>query len=373
MQRPILVIGGGVSGCSCALRLRQHGFPVHLAEKAVFPRSKVCGCCIGGAGVSVLEQLDLSDWSLEHGVPMDRWFGSLGGQCVEVPLQAGLAISREKLDTEMLERTRCSGAIVMSPVTASIDAIDRHEVNVRLVSPDSGETFERYGLVVIASGLNASGSSRLLPWEVQPHGPFGISFTAQATRLSTGVIGMACDADGYVGLVRLEHGRVDVASALLSGSKAKGLGDSVARVRAILQRSVLPFNEITDLSDAMVTPPLRRSRVAGVGRLLAIGDASGYVEPFTGEGMTWGMMSGVEAADLIALRQDDLDEIGDLWRGQQKALLASRRRVCRIMTSFLQSSIARKFGGAALSKFPSLASPVVAHLNRAWKPSYGGK
>lgn len=58
-QSPILVIGGGIAGASCALRLRQHGIDVLVAEKVAFPRAKVCGCCIGGAGLASLEQLSL--------------------------------------------------------------------------------------------------------------------------------------------------------------------------------------------------------------------------------------------------------------------------------------------------------------------------
>ena len=110
--------------------------------------------------------------------------------------------------------------------------------------------------------------------------------------------------------MRLEDGRVDIAAALKSGSDSRQVGKPVDRVLGILERSRLELGCIEVQSRISVTPPLRRSRLAGKGRLVAIGDASGYVEPFTGEGMTWGMMSGVAVSRLIT--ESSLDELGDL-------------------------------------------------------------
>ena len=50
---------------------------------------------------------------------------------------------------------------------------------------------------------------------------------------------MACDRDGYVGVVRLEDGRVDIAAALKSGSDSRQVGKPVDRVLGILERSRL--------------------------------------------------------------------------------------------------------------------------------------
>jgi flavin-dependent dehydrogenase len=118
----------------------------------------------------------------------------------------------------------------------------------------------------------------------------------------------------------------------------------------------------------MTTPPLRRTRVAGRGRLLAIGDASGYVEPFTGEGMTWGMQSGIAAANRIGLSrmqtdQDSLATIGNQWDLDQQKLLRSKKRTCRVVTNALRSKWARKTIGSTLATFPKLAWPIVKRLS----------
>ena len=72
---------------------------------------------------------------------------------------------------------------------------------------------------MVAAGLNVAGVARFLPWVEPPTGPFGVGFTADlGDDCEPGVIYMACDDDGYVGVVRLEDGRTDIAAALRSGA-----------------------------------------------------------------------------------------------------------------------------------------------------------
>ena len=66
---------------------------------------------------------------------------------------------------------------------------------------------------------------------------------------------------------------------------------------------------------------------------------------------------------------DELGDLGDRWCRRQKKLLASKRRVCRLLTTALQNSILRYGTGFLLSRMPSLASPLVSHLARPWNPS----
>ncbi len=386
MRHRVLVIGGGVAGSSCALRLRSRGIEVHLAEKLSFPRAKVCGCCIGGVGLNLLETLALRSWAEAHGVKTSKWSGSIGGTRVELSLPDGIAISRESLDSEMLRRAAEAGAEVSSPVSARVDQLHPDSVTTSLSAAEGTSWMERYAAVVIASGLNASGSQRLLPWVEKPNGPFGAAFFARSDLLEAGTIYMACDDDGYVGLVRLEDGRVDIAAALSSrrsrdpqtadsrangGGGARGgaggpggFGTAKDRIDRILMRSRLTNWQYHDPTPVMTTPPLRRLRRPGVGRLIAIGDAAGYVEPFTGEGMTWGILSGIAAADLIADSGNDLSGLGDRWSEQLPALLRKRRLACRAVTSLLRYPLGRRAIAATLSQWPGLAAPLIHHLNR---------
>ncbi|MEM8668573.1 MAG: NAD(P)/FAD-dependent oxidoreductase [Planctomycetota bacterium] len=360
--RSVLIVGGGIAGSVCAIRLRQLGVDVTLAEKETFPRSKVCGCCLGGAGLQAFDGIGLREWLIERGVKTNRWKSSLGKQMVELDLPDGVAVSRQTLDTDLLDHARSLNARVLQPCRISMGRHDQTTTNVTL-HQDGQRTQSRFGLIIMAGGLNSADLNRMLPWQRSPHGPFGTSFQARIDGIEPAVIYMACDDDGYVGLVKLEDGRVDVAAALTSGSEAAGGGSPRQRVDAILKRSHFERWKIEEESAVMTTPPLRRSRAAGAGRLLAIGDAAGYVEPFTGEGMTWAAESAIAAADFIA-SQNDWSDLGDRWNHQSRSLLRRKKLACRAITTTLRSASVRRFAGVLLSQWPSLAHPLVQSLNR---------
>ena len=135
---------------------------------------------------------------------------------------------------------------------------------------------------------------------------------APHAQVRQGVIYMVCNHDGYVGLVQLENGKVDVAAAIRSSG---GDGASLLeRLQRMINETPLRELELSPVggSRIMTTPRLRRSRVAGCGRLLAIGDAAGYVEPFTGEGMTWAMKRRGRSAATCVI--DNLADLVECWR-----------------------------------------------------------
>ncbi|GAA5507594.1 NAD(P)/FAD-dependent oxidoreductase [Novipirellula caenicola] len=361
---PVLIIGSGVAGAACAIRLRSHGVAVDLVEKATFPRTKVCGCCIGEAGLNAFSQLGIRDEVLEHGMTTRRWCASLAGRRIELSIPLGVAISREVLDPLMMQAAVRSGADVSMNCTATIKASSSDYVSVQLDQNDA-TIMKNYRCVVVASGLRSGNCSGLLPWTELPHGPFGISMMASSVDVDPGVIYMACNQDGYVGLVKLADGRVDVAAALQSRQSSVAGGDPVTRVQRILAASQFASLSLTEFSPAMTTPPLRRSRRAGHGRVLAIGDAAGYVEPFTGEGMTWGMQGAIAAADLIASTVGDWGHVGDDWEQKLAVLLRRRKRTCRVVTTALRSPAACRIAAGTLQLFPRLATPLLRSMNKA--------
>lgn len=358
----VLVIGAGVAGATCALELSGRGVPVDIAEKAAFPRTKACGCCIGGAGLAALEELQLRQEVIRKGVPTDRWFASLDSRSVELSLPTGVAISRTDLDPIILDAAINSGATLLSHCEATVQRMDERAVMIRL-KDGSGVREASYRMVVVAAGLSAAGLNQILPWQESPHGPFGFSCLAEMDLVQSGTIYMACDDDGYVGLVRLADGRVDVAAALRSGSEAAKAGSPVERVGQLISRSSFPFALPSHISQMHTTPALRRTRRAGNGRVVAIGDAAGYVEPFTGEGMTWAMQSGIAAARLLA-KVDDPNEAGQQWARQLPRLLGSKKWTCRALTTALRSSTLRYSAARVLNTVPMVAKPLLRHLSR---------
>src|SRR5947209_3853978 len=64
MRRPdadALIIGAGPAGASCAIRMARAGWRVTLMEQSRYPRSKVCGECLGPASLQLLDELGIGD------------------------------------------------------------------------------------------------------------------------------------------------------------------------------------------------------------------------------------------------------------------------------------------------------------------------
>jgi menaquinone-9 beta-reductase len=91
--------------------------------------------------------------------------------------------------------------------------------------------------------------------------------------------------------------------------------------------------------------------------VLAIGDAAGYIEPFTGEGMGWAVASGAAVVPLAAQAWEAVRV--DQWTSLYRRNAARREWLCRAVTWVSRHpSIARALVSIA-SYLPWLAAPLV--------------
>jgi flavin-dependent dehydrogenase len=162
-------------------------------------------------------------------------------------------------------------------------------------------------LVIVAAGLgdavrDAAGADRS-ERRIAADSRVGLGTTlpADAGGPPPGELVMAVSRRGYCGVVRLEDGRIDIAAAVDRGIVAAS-GSPHAAIAAILaetggDRAANLASPAAAARFAAATargaPPLTRSRpvASPSGRILRVGDAAGYVEPFTGEGMGWALAS----------------------------------------------------------------------------------
>jgi 2-polyprenyl-6-methoxyphenol hydroxylase-like FAD-dependent oxidoreductase len=111
-----------------------------------------------------------------------------------------------------------------------------------------------------------------------------------------------------------------------------------AIVAEAVGRASLPMPTTTTLAAAAfrATPPLTRSAplVSGPrGQILRCGDAAGYVEPFTGEGIGWALAGARLLATALVASGDggqiDTESAGTRYRAAHTAYFAGRHRRCR--------------------------------------------
>jgi len=367
-RRQVVVVGAGPAGSVVAYRLATLGLDVLLIDSANFPRGKVCGCCLNGTALDVLERIGLGPAIRRlKPVPLRRVRLAYGGRSAVLPFVGGVSLSREALDWALIEAAVAAG-VEFRPRTKATVLADRV---LQLEGEDT--TTVQADAIVAADGLNGRTVTALTGAKSviaeQSHLGAG-AVLADGDLAAAGEVRMLAGRGGYLGMVRLEDGRIDLAAAF--GAEFVREAGSLGEAASIVYREAAG-SDAPDIAGAAWrgTPLLTRRPTASSGPgWLAVGDASGYVEPFTGEGMAWAIASAAAAAPFV---HKMLEGETPAWADYQESLLGSRRRACRRLTSALRRPWFCALGIRALAMAPWLAQPFVRRLHAPTLPLLVGR
>ena len=376
----VVVIGAGPAGGLAALDLAQRGLRVLLVEKRAFPRWKVCGCCLNAQAQAVLAAVGQGHLiDAQGGVPLRRLQLGHRGQQASLALPAGRALSRERFDQALVEATIAAGARFRSSTTARLGPADASGRTVTLHERDSRlPQSVRARVVLVAAGL----AQRCIPASeagapiIRRHSRIGAGCVLPdaAAAYPAGSIHMAIGTQGYVGLVRREDGQLNLAAAFdrqALQTAAPGHSGAAGAARAVLASAGFPIPVGLEQARWQVTPALsHRSAVVAGERLLVLGDAAGYVEPFTGEGMAWALTAGAAAAPLVLAGLDSWNPaLERRWARELSLQIGRRQRLCRGLALLLRQPGATALAFGLSQHLPVLAEQLVGQLNHVAIPS----
>lgn len=359
-----VVIGAGPAGTIAARALALRHARVLLVDKARFPRDKVCGGCLNNAGLSLLEQGGLTDaFRNLRGRPTRTLLLACKERRAAIPLPMGLALSRRVLDAALLRAAIDAGVHFIDGTRAELIDSTAAQREVRLA-----DTTLRTKTAIIADGL-ASSSLRGCP---QFHsavargsriGAGAIVAPVNPREYPSGTIHMACGRGGYVGVVRIEDDKLNVAAAF-DRRFLRDAGGPAHAARDIILSAGLPDLENLARADwhgtAMLT--VHRRPVAH-DRVFLIGDAAEYVEPFTGEGMAWAIASGLAVAPLaMEAAAGWRPELADEWIRIHRRLIHRRAARCRTLTLLLRHNWLTAPAVHILARLPALARPLTREV-----------
>jgi flavin-dependent dehydrogenase len=361
------VVGAGPAGALAARELARRGRAVLLVDREPFPRWKVCGCCLSARALGTLAGVGLAGLPGRCGAVALRQVRLAAAGCrAAVPLPGGVALSRQRLDAALVEAAVRSGACFL-PATRAVGLDRSPEGRVLFLRSGERRAGVRARLVLMAHGLGC----------VPPGEPGFRVRTTAAARVGAGAIVaeapdfygpgtifLACGRGGYLGLVRLEDGRLDLAAACDVGwlRRAGGPGRAAA---ALLDEVGWPAVPGLATAAWRGTPRLTRRLVpAAAERVFVLGDAAGYVEPFTGEGMAWALASAVALAPLAdrALRGWSATLAGE-WDRLYRRTVVGRQAACRVTAELLRHPTLVRAVLRLLAAAPALAAPLLRHLN----------
>jgi geranylgeranyl reductase family protein len=315
-ESEVLIVGAGPAGCAAGIELRRAGVDVCVLDAARFPRDKVCGDAVSNAGMREIDALGAGD-SVRAGphalVTRAAAVFPDGSRIARGYENPGSIVPRYHLDDCLRLALERSGARIVQNCRVSELVSNDH----KCIGAIAEDEFWTAKLVIASDGYGSLGLRALqLP---SPRGSkLAVSSTAYYRNVSYpdgpntsdhffedelpygyGWIFPAVDGVSNIGV----YIRADAYST--AGHKLGRLLDGFIERHADRLAGAEPVAKPRTWSLPLAP---RRLPLATAGLLLA-GDAAGFVDPLSGEGIWQALYSGRLAGQIgaRALRSGRLD------------------------------------------------------------------
>jgi flavin-dependent dehydrogenase len=389
----VLIVGAGPAGAIAGLVLARAGARVRLLDRATFPRDKLCGDTVNPGALARLERLGVAGDVIGRGLRVDGMVVTgEGGVAVDGRYPAGVhgrAIVRRELDWLLLQAAIAAGCEFESGANVRGVVIDEGKDGRRVrgveVGARSGAMRIEAPITISADGRRsaigfglgfAKHPARPRRWAIGAYFEDFSSSPGSGCRNETGVLGeMHIRRGRYIGVAPIPGGLTNVCLVRPSHPGDDELRDPAALLARELQRDPLLRDRASGAR--LVTAPVVLGPLAvdvdqdaALDGLLLAGDAAGFIDPMTGDGLRFAIRGGELAADA-ALRA-----LAGGWRGVHARLAAERRaefggkwRFNRALRMLVASP--RAVGAAAIGArvAPSVLARVIAHAGDCYQRS----
>jgi geranylgeranyl reductase family protein len=272
----VAVIGAGPAGSMTAYRLATAGASVLLVDKARFPRDKPCG---GGLTLRAVKQLPFSvDPVVEDVVTNVECRLRYGRSFVRSGTELALMTQRRRLDHFLVQRAVEAGAEFRDGTTVDLESVAPIVVGADGANGKTARTLGLGGEVVHGVALEGNVS----------HARVNKKRYAGRMVLEFGVV------PGGYGWVfpKGDHVNIGVGGWESIGPRAR------VYIKELAERHGIDMADVTDIRGHRLPMRRPRTRVAS-GNALLVGDAAGFVDPVSGDGMYEAFVSAGLATDAI--------------------------------------------------------------------------
>jgi geranylgeranyl reductase family protein len=299
----VLIAGAGPAGAMAATLLARAGARVLVFDRARFPRAKLCGDTLNPGALAVLRRLGLDEATNGSLALHGMIITGEDGVRVEARYEraCGYAIGRREFDLALLMAAARAGAHVEQDVLVQEAIVDssQHAPRVAgLIVKGRGKSVRITAPLVIAADGRYSRVARTLGLSRAAANPrrWAIGAYFENVGGTTAFGEMHVRATHYMGIAPLPGGFTN--ACVVTANPGRTLPENA--LLAALRGDVHLRDRFADAR--MVSKPVSLGPlgvdcdVAGAHGLLLAGDASGFVDPMTGDGLRFALRGGELAA-----------------------------------------------------------------------------
>ena len=357
----VAIVGAGPAGSTLAALLASRGVHVALYDRDQFPRDKLCGEFLSYDALPILDAMGVLASIDAAAAPRITRCRVIGAKTYEFELpNAARGVSRMFLDDLLLHHAQRSGAVFRQETVTRLDALTAK-------------------VIVGAWGRWGRFDQQLNRGFVRDRSHRNFGFKRHFTGPATSSIDLYSFPRGYLGVNAVE-GEITNICGLVHASRLaghKGRWDAfVDTIRTEEQELDALFSRYEPAQDTYLSsePVIFRARSPVEGGVFMIGDASGVIDPLTGNGMALAIQSALLAAPFI-VRALEGANVEDDYRRAHRDFFAPRiawsRRVAfllsrpRLLDALLSTIRSPRVGQLFLSRTRASREDVL-RLAEAW-------
>lgn len=317
----VIIIGGGPAGAAAGIELLKKGYRCCIIDKAKFPREKLCGGLLTGKTIDLLAGLcpsvDPSEFVVEQTSKVDFYFNTTRVATI-AGRQTYYFTRRKDFDHMLIREYLALGGELVENERLKPAGIETGKNRLSLSSGSYG-----YRYLVAADGCNSVLTKK---YGIKRRDAFCLEGECVRDAMQEK------DFRIYFGLAKNGYGwyfpKKDHYSVGMGGDNSK---------KDIAAKADKFFGSMACRVDHIRGAFIPSGRLFSFRRLapntLAVGDAAGLIDPVTGEGLYYALLSGMRAAESIhqcsaagreKVKSLYLDNIRDLRKEIRAALFYQR-------------------------------------------------